>query len=54
VQGSGSQIVGGILAIGMGVIVIAAIYQLGQQTGPNGIPATTEAITGQTLSSIFK
>jgi hypothetical protein len=48
------QIIGGGVTIAMGVIVIAAIYQLGKQTGPNGIPATTSAITGQTLSSIFK
>lgn len=52
--GTGSQIVGGFVVIALGVITIAGIYQLGQQTGSNGIPAVAQNVTDTTLTSIFK
>jgi hypothetical protein len=53
-NGTGSQIVGGFVVIALGVITIAGIYQLGQQTGNNGIPAVAENVGDTTLNSIFK
>jgi hypothetical protein len=47
-----TQIVGGIVTIGIGVIVIAAIYQLGKPTNP--IVGATQSVTNTTLASLFK
>lgn len=50
--GTGSQIVGGVVAVALGVIVIAGIYQLGKRTNPI-VPSTT-AVAQTTLTHIFK
>jgi hypothetical protein len=47
----GSSIVGAIATIGIGVIVVAAIYQLNQ--APNVTNATTN-IVDNTLGGLFK
>ena len=49
----GDQIVGGFVTLGIGVIVIAAIYQLAK---PGGQTITSDATQSynQTLSSLFK
>lgn len=51
-QGNGALLIGGIVAIGMGVIVIAGIYQL-NQPGGSVVPAT-QSVATTTLNSIFK
>lgn len=48
----GQQIVGAGLTIGVGILVIAGIYQLGKRT--NQVTPTVGAAYNQTLSSIFK
>jgi hypothetical protein len=45
-------LIGGVISIGLGVVVIAAIYQLGQKGNPIVPDATSVATT--TLNSIFK
>lgn len=51
-NGTGSQIVGG-LTIGLiGIIVIAAIYQLGKKTNP--IVTTSGTAYDNTLGALFK
>lgn len=48
----GEQLVGGIVTVALGVIVIAAIYQLGQKGNPI-VPSTT-SVAQTTLTNIFK
>lgn len=48
----GQQIVGGVVVVGVGILVIAGIYQLGKKT--NQVTPTVGAAYNQTLSSIFK
>ncbi len=50
--GTGSQIVGGVVVIILGVIVIAGIYQLGQKGNPI-VPSASTAYNN-TLTSLFK
>jgi hypothetical protein len=50
--GTGSQVVGGFVALGMGVIAIAAIYQLSQGKAPLASDATK--VGDNTLTAIFK
>jgi hypothetical protein len=45
-------IVGGVVTLGVGVIVIAAIYQLGKTSNP--IVPTAGTAYAQTLSGLFK
>jgi hypothetical protein len=45
-------IVGGIVTLGIGVIVIAGIYQLGKSANPI-VPSATSAYNN-TLTSLFK
>lgn len=45
-------IVGGIVTLGLGVITIAAIYQLGKSS--NAIVPTTGAVATTTLNNLFK
>lgn len=51
-SGTGSQIVGGVVVIGLGIIVIAAIFQLGQKGNP--IVPAAESSYQSTLTSLFK
>jgi hypothetical protein len=46
------KIIGGIVALGLGVITIAGIYQLGKKGNP--IVPTVGTVTNTTLSSLFK
>lgn len=46
------QIVGGFVTLGLGVIVIAGIYQLGKKNNPI-VPAATAGYSS-TLTSLFK
>jgi hypothetical protein len=48
----GDQIVGGIVTVALGVIVIAAIYQLGHTNNPIVPDATSLGQT--TLTNLFK
>lgn len=48
----GEQLVGGIVTVALGVIVIAAIYQLGKKGNPIVPSATSVAQTS--LTNIFK
>jgi transcriptional regulator of heat shock response len=53
--GVASQIVGGMIALGAGILIIAAIYQLQQsKTGQASVLGTTSSVYNQTLTSIFK
>lgn len=47
-----ADVIGGVLAIGMGVIIIAGIYQLNKKGSP--IVPAVQGITTSTLTSIFK
>lgn len=46
------SIVGAIVTLGMGVIVVGAIYQLGKSSNP--IVPATESVATTTLNSLFK
>jgi hypothetical protein len=46
------EVIGGIVALGLGVITIAGIYQLGKKGNP--LVPTVGGVTNQTLSSLFK
>jgi len=48
-----TEIVGGLVTIGIGVIVVAAIYQLGQ--APNNITSTVTSLVKTTVTAgLFK
>ena len=51
-DGVGSQIVGGLVVGVTGIIIIAAIFQLGKKGNP--IVPTTGSAYNTTLSSLFK
>lgn len=46
------KVIGGAVTIGLGVIVIAGIYQLGKKGNP--VAPGVVSITNTTLSSLFK
>jgi hypothetical protein len=54
-DGVGSQIIGGIVVVFIGIFVIAGIYQL-QNVGPGsqGVLSTAQTSYTNTLNSIFK
>jgi hypothetical protein len=47
-----TEIVGGIVTLGLGVIVVAAIYQLG--SARNNITSTVTSLGRTTLHTLFK
>lgn len=47
----GQGIVGGFVTLGIGVIVIAAIYQLNSRPG---VVNATQSVANNTLTSLFK
>lgn len=51
-QGTGAQVVGGLVTFGMGVIIIAALYQLGKQGNPT--VGAVQNIADNTLGGLFK
>lgn len=54
-QGIGGQLVGGIVVVGLGVIAIAAIYQLQHPAkGTPSVASDATSITNNTLGTIFK
>jgi hypothetical protein len=50
--GVGSQLVGGIIAIGLGVVAIAAIYQLSVHNAP--VVKAGNSVADNTLTNLFK
>ncbi len=52
-NGKGAQIIGGLVAVAVGVLVIAGIFQLNQNKGA-GVASDTTSIANNTLSSVFK
>jgi hypothetical protein len=53
--GVASQIIGGFIALGAGILIIAAIYQLqSTKSGSPSVLGTASSAYGSTLTSIFK
>lgn len=52
---TGQQLIGGIVTLGVGVIVVAAIFQLNKGPGKGGTSVTTAANQSyqKTLSSLY-
>ena len=50
--GTGSQIVGGLVVVGTGVIIVALAFQLGKSNNP--IVPTAGSAYNNTLTSLFK
>lgn len=52
---TGQQLVGGIVTLGVGVIIVAAIFQLNKGPGSGGTSVTTAASQSyqKTLSSLY-
>lgn len=52
---TGQQLVGGLVTLGVGVIVVAAIFQLNKGPGTGGTSVTSAASTDyqKTLSSLY-
>jgi hypothetical protein len=50
-SGIGAQIVGGIAAFGIGVIIVASIYQLNKGSIPSTAGTTTQNVVGDLFSS---
>lgn len=54
-SGVAGQIIGGMIALGAGILIIAAIYQLQQsKTGQASVLGTASSAYSNTLTSIFK
>jgi len=51
-NGTGSQIIGGAVTLGLGIVVIAAIFQLGKSSNPI-VPAASTSYN-VTLGQLFK
>lgn len=51
-ESAGAQLVGGLITVGVGVIVVAAIFQLNKDKGA-GVTAHVSDLGGKTLSSLF-
>jgi hypothetical protein len=50
-SGVGAQIVGGLAAFGIGIIVVAAIYQLNQGSMPSAAGSTTTSVVHDLFTS---